>query len=308
DCGADFIITQLFFQAETFIKFESDCRSIGIKCPIIPGILPIQGYASLRNIVRLAKLDVPKEILACIEPIKDNDEAIRNFGVQACLDLCRTLLDSGKVNGLHFYTLNREFATIEILKKLGLWLDEQSLRALPWKKTSFSHARSQENVRPIFWSIRPKSYVHRTSNWNEFPNGRWGISSAPSFGVLTDYHLFYMKIDATRDELLDEWGRELTCEQDVWKMFACYIGGEKNSIDKVVRRFPWTDEELSAETTLIQKSLVEFNKRGILTINSQPAVNGKSSSDPVVGWGTPNGYVYQKAYLEFFTSAENIPA
>ncbi|CAF3418989.1 unnamed protein product [Rotaria socialis] len=308
DCGADFIITQLFFQAETFIKFESDCRSIGIKCPIIPGILPIQGYASLRNIVRLAKLDIPKEILACIEPIKDNDEAIRNFGVQACLDLCCALLDSGKVNGLHFYTLNREFATIEILKKLGLWLDEQSLRALPWKKTSFSHARSQENVRPIFWSIRPKSYVHRTSSWNEFPNGRWGISSAPSFGVLTDYHLFYMKIDATRDELLDEWGRELTCEQDVWKMFACYIGGEKNSIDKVVRRFPWTDEELSAETTLIQKNLVEFNKRGILTINSQPAVNGKSSSDPVVGWGTPNGYVYQKAYLEFFTSAENIPA
>ncbi|CAF5125062.1 unnamed protein product, partial [Rotaria socialis] len=80
-----------------------------------------------------------------------------NFGVQACLDLCCALLDSGKVNGLHFYTLNREFATIEILKKLGLWLDEQSLRALPWKKTSFSHARSQENVRPIFWSIRPKS-------------------------------------------------------------------------------------------------------------------------------------------------------
>lgn len=42
DCGADFIITQLFFQAETFIKFESDCRAAGITCPIIPGIFPIQ--------------------------------------------------------------------------------------------------------------------------------------------------------------------------------------------------------------------------------------------------------------------------
>ncbi|CAF1203890.1 unnamed protein product [Rotaria sordida] len=308
DCGADFIITQLFFQPETFLKFESDCRAIGITCPIIPGILPIQGFASLRNIVRLAKLDVPKEILACIEPIKDNDEAIRNFGVQTCLDLCRTLLESGKVDGLHFYTLNREFATIEILKKLGLWLEEQTLRALPWKKTSFSHARSKENVRPIFWSIRPKSYVHRTSNWNEFPNGRWGLSSAPSFGALTDYHLFYMKIDATRDELLDEWGRELTCEQDVWNMFACYVGGEKNSLNKVVRHFPWTDDELALETGLIRKELVEFNSQGILTINSQPAVNGKPSLDPVVGWGTPNGYVYQKAYLEFFTNEGNIPA
>ncbi|CAF2353637.1 unnamed protein product [Rotaria sp. Silwood2] len=309
DYGADFIITQLFFQPETFIKFESDCRAIGITCPIIPGILPIQGYSSLRNIVRLAKLDVPKEILACIEPIKDNDEAIRNFGVQTCLDLCRVLLDSGKVNGLHFYTLNREYATIEILKRVGLWLEEQPLRALPWKKTSFSHARSKENVRPIFWSIRPKSYVHRTSNWNEFPNGRWGLSSAPSFGVLADYHLFYMKLDATRDELLDEWGRELTCEQDVWQMFACYIGGEKNRLNKVVRHFPWTDEELSSETTLIQKDLVNFNKRGILTINSQPAVNGKPSLDPIVGWGTPNGYVYQKVTITVCNLiADNIPA
>ncbi|CAF0895384.1 unnamed protein product [Adineta steineri] len=308
DCGADFIITQLFFKPETFIKFESDCRAIGITCPIIPGIFPIQGYASLRNIVRLAKLDVPKEILACIEPIKENDEAIRNFGVQTCLDLCSALLDTGKVHGLHFYTLNREFATIEVLKKLGLWLEDHPLRALPWKKTSNSHTRSKENVRPIFWSIRPKSYVHRTSNWNEFPNGRWGLSSAPSFGMLTDYHLFYMKIDATRDELLDEWGRELTCEEDVWRMFACYIGGEKNTSNKVVRHFPWTDEELSLETTLIQNNLIEFNRRGILTINSQPAVNGKPSSDPIVGWGTSNGYVYQKAYLEFFTSADNIPA
>lgn len=42
DAGADFIITQLFFQPETFLKYEADCRAIGIKCPIIPGILPIQ--------------------------------------------------------------------------------------------------------------------------------------------------------------------------------------------------------------------------------------------------------------------------
>jgi 5,10-methylenetetrahydrofolate reductase len=45
DCGADFIITQLFFQAETFLKFYADCRAVGITCPIIPGIFPIQvGY------------------------------------------------------------------------------------------------------------------------------------------------------------------------------------------------------------------------------------------------------------------------
>ena len=232
--------------------------------------------------------------MASIEPIKENDEAIRKFGVDICLDLCRALLKSGKIHGLHFYTLNREFATIEILKKLGLWLEDHPLRELPWKKTSNSYARCNENVRPIFWSIRPKSYVHRTSNWNEFPNGRWGLSSSPSFGKLTDYHLFYMKLDATRDQLLDEWGRELSGEEDVWRMFSCYISGEENQAGKVVRHFPWTDDELCAETKLIQDNLVECNRKGVLTINSQPAVNGISSSDPNVGWGVTSGYVYQK--------------
>ena len=229
--------------------------------------------------------------------MKDNDEAIRNFGVQICFDLCKALLDSGKVYGLHFYTLNREYATTEILKKLGLWLEDQSLRALPWKKTSNNHVRLKENVRPVFWSMRPKSYVHRTSDWNEFPNGRWGLSSAPSFGTLNDYHLFYMKIDATRDELLDEWGHELTCEEDIWKVFTCYISGEKNGAGKLVRHFPWKDEEMSPETKLIQDHLIECNRKGILTINSQPAVNGKPSSDPTFGWGVKYGYVYQKVNL-----------
>jgi methylenetetrahydrofolate reductase (NADPH) len=115
--------------------------------------------------------------------------------------------------------------------------------------------------------------------------------------MLTDYHLFYMKIDATRDELLDEWGRELTCEEDVWRMFACHISGEKNCTEKIVRYFPWTDEEIAPETKLIQEYLIDYNRKGILTINSQPAVNGLSSSDPIVGWGVANGYVYQKVNL-----------
>jgi len=112
--------------------------------------------------------------------------------------------------------------------------------------------------------------------------------------MLTDYHLFYMKIDATRDELLDEWGHELTCEEDVWRMFACYIGGEKNSTEKIVRHFPWNDEEISLETKLIENDLIKYNQKGILTINSQPAINGISSSHPTLGWGVTDGYIYQK--------------
>ena len=57
---------------------------------------------------------------------------------------------------------------------------------------------------------------------------------------------------------------------------------------------PWSDEELAPETTLLAAPLAHINKYGILTINSQPSVNGKPSTDPTVGWGAKGGYVYQK--------------
>lgn len=83
-----------------------------------------QGYQSLRQLVKLSKLEVPEEITQVIEPIKDNDAAIRNYGIQQAVEMCRVLLDSGKVPGLHFYTLNREVATIEVLRQLGLWIED----------------------------------------------------------------------------------------------------------------------------------------------------------------------------------------
>lgn len=83
-----------------------------------------QGYHSLRQLVKLSKLEVPPEIMEVIEPIKDNDDAIRNFGIQQAVDMCKVLLNSGDVPGLHFYTLNREVATIEVLRQLGLWTED----------------------------------------------------------------------------------------------------------------------------------------------------------------------------------------
>lgn len=306
DAGADFIITQLFFKAETFIKFYNDCRAIGINCPIIPGLLPIQAYQSLRHIVKLSRLEVPQEVIDDINPIKDNDEAIRNYGVDQTVKMAKQLFETGYIFGIHFYTLNREVATIEVLKRLGMWC-EDPWRPLPWKPTANCH-RIKEEIRPIFWQCRPKSYVHRTSNWDEFPNGRWGNSSAASFNELNDYYLFYLKSTASKDDLLKQWGTELTCEQDVFNVFKNYISGETNKAGVKVTKVPWNDDELSPETSLITDRLVRINERGVLTINSQPNVNGVPSSDHKVGWGAPNGYIYQKAYLEFFTSEKNIQA
>ncbi|KAI2661259.1 Methylenetetrahydrofolate reductase [Labeo rohita] len=306
DAGAHFIVTQLFFRAETFLKFVKDCRAIGITCPILPGIFPIQGYHSLRQLVKLSKLEVPEEIKQVIEPIKDNDAAIRSYGIQQAVEMCKVLLASGEVPGLHFYTLNREVATIEVLRQLGLWAEDPR-RPLPWA-ISAHPKRKVEDVRPIFWASRPKSYIYRTQDWDDFPNGRWGNSSSPAFGELTDYYLFYLKSKSPKEALLQMWGEELMNEESVYEVFTNYITGQTNHNGHKVMCLPWNDDPLAPETNLLKDELEKVNRRGILTINSQPNINGKPSSDPIVGWGPAGGYVFQKAYLEFFTSSENVTA
>lgn len=61
---------------------------------------------------------------------------------------------------------------------------------------------------------------------------------------------------------------------------------------------PWNDDPLAPETNMLKDALAKVNRRGILTINSQPNINGKPSSDPVVGWGPPGGYVFQKVAMK----------
>jgi len=305
DAGADFIITQLFFQPSTFKKYVDDCRAVGITCPIIPGIMPIQSHDSLRHIVKLSKLEVPEEIRSIIEPLKGNDDAIRNYGIHHATMLIRELFSSGYAPGIHFYTLNREVATTAILKAIGLWSDIKKL--LPWR-ISADPARTEEEIRPIFWTNRSKSYIHRTRHWDEFPNGRWGTSDSPAFGELKDYYLFYLAIQSPKAELLAMWGEQLDSEQDVWEVFTRYITGENNANGIKIDKTPWCHDGLNPETNLIAEQLAKFNKLGVLTINSQPEANCVPSSDPVLGWGPSNGYVFQKAYLEFFTEEANVLA
>jgi len=69
---------------------------------------------------------------------------------------------------------------------------------------------------------------------------------------------------------------------------------------------PWIDFSIAPETNQILSELIYINQRGYWTINSQPRVNGVLSTDQAVGWGGPGGVVYQKAYLEFFTSPQNL--
>jgi methylenetetrahydrofolate reductase (NADPH) len=207
--------------------------------------------------------------------------------------MCRDILTAGH-RGIHLYTMNLEKASIDILTNLGfITRVDTTPRLTPWRP-----AGRKEDVRPIFWSNRPKSYIDRTATWDEFPNGRWGHSESPAFGEVSNYHL-KLAANLPCSELRQLWGATLTSEQDVWTPFTRYCSGE-------ISLLPWNDRGLDPESQLINKNLIRLNSKGFLTTNSQPSVNGQSSSDPLVGWGPAGGYVYQKAYLEFFTSRQNM--
>ena len=95
------------------------------------------------------------------------------------------------------------------------------------------------------------------------------------------------------------WGEAPVLPEDVYEVFASYVEGK-------IPLLPWCETELQAETSSISGDLAALNRSGFLTINSQPAVNGAKSDDSVFGWGGAGGYVYQKAYVEFFVSPESL--
>eukprot|EP00750_Incisomonas_marina_P001497 INCI11287.1.p1 GENE.INCI11287.1~~INCI11287.1.p1 ORF type:complete len:850 (-),score=111.51 INCI11287.1:404-2953(-) len=150
-------------------------------------------------------------------------------------------------------------------------------------------------VRPIFWENRQSSYLQRTKSWEQFPNGRWGtLAQEASFGSLAEYHFSSQK---ERADLRAMWGSPKT-EEQVAQVFVDFLKGKTRSI-------PWiTADDVAPETNRMRHDLLRINTHGFLSINSQPAVNGAPSTDPDVGWGPPDshGYVFQKAYIEFFTS------
>ena len=244
-------------------------------------------------------------------------------------------------------------------------------RSLPWRPPATTK-RSAEQVRPIFWSNRPRAYVTRTADWDSYPSGRWGNAKSPAYGTLSDYQFMRRHTGSEKraEKAKAAWGTSLSSLQDVIAVFVKYTSGACGvaCLPPAVRTgiaassamllcllhtggggvdvLPWSEmDSLQLETGHIKDQLIALNRAGYLTINSQPRVNGAPSTDPNVGWGGPNGcahclccptatacyvagevslptqwfstessscdlrrYVYQKAYVEFFTSPANFKA
>ncbi|CAI5980144.1 unnamed protein product [Closterium sp. NIES-65] len=375
DAGADLIVTQLFYDVDIFLKFVADCRAMGVSEPIIPGIMPITTYGGFKRMTAFCKTKVPQSILDALEPIKDNEEAVRAYGIQQGTEMCRRILDAG-IHTLHMYTLNQDKTTIAILKvqlgtrppspfsrcdlagcvlsvmrvgvvgrdvgihtlymytlnrdkttiailkdkttiailklslvgvgNLGLIEASNIPRALPWRSAT-NIVRCTEDVRPIYWSLRPKSYLARTASrtklpsgrlgpaealslrpksylartaaWTKFPSGRLGPAEALSYSDLPAKHRAFLKRKSRATALARDWAVPVASTEDVKQLFARFVSGEVSS-------FPWSEAveaSLSADSAPISAQLQELNAAGLLTINSQPAVNGAKSDDPVLG-------------------------
>ena len=118
DAGADFIVTQFFYDTDVFIGYVEKCRGIGITCPIIPGVMAIQSYPSFLRMTQFCKTKVSSNITEMLEAVKDDDEAVKTKGVEIAVDMCQKLLREGYCDGVHFYTLNLERSVRRILEKV----------------------------------------------------------------------------------------------------------------------------------------------------------------------------------------------
>jgi methylenetetrahydrofolate reductase (NADPH) len=119
DAGAEYICTQMFLENRDFYDFRERCELAGIRVPIIAGIMPITSRA---NMLRMAELAlgarIPAPLLRAIQRCSD-DQSVEQVGKHWATEQCRDLLDH-QVRGIHFYTLNRSEATMQIYKSLGV--------------------------------------------------------------------------------------------------------------------------------------------------------------------------------------------
>jgi methylenetetrahydrofolate reductase (NADPH) len=120
DAGADYICTQLFFDNRDLYDFRERCELVGIRVPIVAGIMPIASLAGMKRMAQLALgARIPAKLLRALARAADDPEAVKRVGVHWATEQCRDLLDN-QVRGIHFYTLNKSDATRQIFESLGL--------------------------------------------------------------------------------------------------------------------------------------------------------------------------------------------
>jgi len=349
--GADFIMTQLFFDIDAYDKFEKTLREHPSGAfqtiPIIPGLMPIQSYQMIKRTTKLSHARIPDDLMSRLDAVKGDDEKVKRVGVDILSELVEKIRGvksrSPDPKGFHFYTLNLEKAVSFILERTGLIPDKTEdneeavvddvptgsapviqVNGLP--SGSQPH-RSSRRLSSIGSDPRNRVIVSRPSNpdyetnaegaglpaepintrantlaisegegvlgreatWDDFPNGRWGDARSPAYGEIDGYGV---SLHMSVNQAVSLWGYPKSVD-DISNIFIKHMKGELTAI-------PWSEEGLMPESNIIQQQLLDLNARGWWTVASQPAINGLPSSNPTHGWGPQHGFVFQKAFVEFF--------
>jgi len=118
DRGAEFLITQLFYDNADFYRFRDLARASGVGAPIVAGVLPILSGPQIRRFTALCGASIPREIDERLERLGEDDEAVRELGIEIATGQIADLRENG-VEGIHFYALNRSYSIGKILGGLG---------------------------------------------------------------------------------------------------------------------------------------------------------------------------------------------
>lgn len=118
DAGADFLVTQMFFDNSYYWKFIDQAEKKGIKCRIIPGIIPITNFKNIKKFAKITGATIPESISKKMEPYQDKPNEIYKIGLDLAIEQATDLLENG-APGLHFYTLNKSRAAIDLYDSLS---------------------------------------------------------------------------------------------------------------------------------------------------------------------------------------------
>lgn len=309
DAGADFVITQLFYDVEKFLVFEKFVRErVSQTVEIIPGLMPINTYQLFHRAAKLSHASIPAHVLDRFpEEIHNDDDKVKEIGVQIMTEIIERIYTETqhRVRGFHFYTLNLEKAVAKIVETsplLNTHLSEDVPHSVPLMAHSSSNVfltDSQPSPSPSATLPQTKKEIvaistgtgtlGRDATWDDFPNGRFGDSRSPAYGEIDGYG---PSLKLTHAKAIELWGVPETVG-DLSEVFVKYL---ESTIDAL----PWSELGLSPETAFIQEYLIQLNAKGWFSLASQPAVNCCSSDDKIFGWGPKGGYVFQKSFVELF--------
>ncbi|KAG1858047.1 methylenetetrahydrofolate reductase-domain-containing protein [Suillus subalutaceus] len=315
DAGADFIVTQLFYDADPFLEWVDKVRAKGITVPIIPGVMPIQTYSSFLRLIKLCGVKVPPSVMTALEPICHDDQLVKDYGVGLAVDIIRKITSTGTVKGIHFCTLNLEKSVQLVIEKLQ-WaggsptMKNRLIADAPGPMIHVQLANSSDlvidpttatntatNALTFKQTLDPdpgRGELNNAATWDDFPNGRFGDYKSPAFGAQDQWG----GSGLCQYEGLSEWGHPKSTD-DLTSLVLRYLHSEVSSS-------PFSSLPLSPESLTILPYLEQLTKRGWWTVCSQPAVDGASSTDEIFGWGPRGGYVYQKGFVEFFVEEQDL--